>query len=286
MTVRLTVLVLFGVVASWRRASGQGGGWIVTPTAPTVGDTVWIEREVAVPAGWQVRAGKLVVTDVLEPLTEPAVLRSPAGWVVRYAVVAWKPGAQRVTMPPIWRLARDGRADSLPGGMTGFTVASVIPEGVKSPDPRGPLAPLRTAHRGPLAPLAGLVATTLVLVVGVALRRRPPRSSGPTGRALQVPVEREGPDARWLAAGEPKAVAARATWRVRSALVRAVPEAHPALATAECLAVVERARPGGAIRELRDVLEQLDRVAYGSAQGTDVPALAALALRLAKQLTP
>ena len=97
-------------------------------------------------------------------------------------------------------------------------------------------------------------------------------------------------DARWLAAGEPRAVATRATWRLRAALARAVPGAHPALDTHECLGVVERARSGaraGArLGELRDVLEQLDRVAFASAEGTDVAALAARARRLAQELAP
>jgi hypothetical protein len=285
MTRRVPVLALLGVVASWRLATGQGTGWVVTPEAPTVGDTVWVEREIVVRSGWQIRAGKLAATEELEPLTDPAVLRSPAGWVVRYAVVPWKPGAQRVAMPPIWRLAPDGHADSVPGGVTGFTVASVIPETLKRPDPRGPLAPLRIPHQTAVPPLATVAVTTALLAVGVALRRRPLRPT-PSGPALHLPVEREVPDARWLSAGEPKAVAVRATWRVRSAVARAVPEAHSALATAECLEVVERVRPGGPARELREVLEHLDRVAYGSAQGTDVAALAAKARRLAAQLAP
>jgi len=104
--------------------------------------------------------------------------------------------------------------------------------------------------------------------------------------APPVPLEREVPDARWLAAGEPRAVATRATWRLRAVLARAVPAAHLALDTHECLGVVERARPGAPVAELRDLLEQLDRVAFGSAQDGDVVALAARARRLAKELAP
>jgi hypothetical protein len=288
MTVRDAVLVLLCVAASWRRGPGQSGGWVTTPASPTVGDTIWLEREVPIKSGWQIRAGKLVATDVVEPLTEPAVLRSPAGWVVRYAVVAWKPGAHQVSLPPIWRLAPDGRTDSLVGGVAGLTVSSVIPDTLKHPDPRGPLAPLRTRHRSALPPLVALMLTTLVLGLSAAWRRRRPRPLG-GDPALHVPLEREAaPDARWLAAGEPKAVAVRATGLVRLALARAVPQAHTALATAECLAVVERSAPGRTVPlpELRELLEHLDRVAYASAHGTDVAALAAKARRLASQLAP
>lgn len=282
MTTRCAALAVLCVLAPWRRAAGQGGAWTATPAAPTVGDTIWLEREVAVPAGWQVRAGKASPSDAVEPLAEPAVLRSPAGWTVRYAVVAWKPGVQRLALPPVWRLAPDGRADSVAGGVASWSVASVIPDTLKAPGPRGPLAPLRARHLDPVPPLAAIALTTVLLAAGVALRRRPPRAPS---AAPRVPVEREVPDARWLAAGEPKAVAARATWRLRSAVARAVPEAHPALASPECLAVVERARPGAPVRELRDLLDQLDRVAFASAHGTDVAALATMARRLARDLT-
>jgi len=276
-------LAILGVVASWRRGTAQTATWTASPPAPTVGDTIWLERALAVPSGWQVRAGKLEATEAIEPLADPAVRRSPGGWVVRYAVVAWKPGAHKLALPPLWLLGPDGRADSTAGGTTSFGVTSVIPDSLRSPSPQGLLAPLRAAHRDPLPPLAALALVAGLLATGVAARRRRPRA---LESAPQVPLEREVPDTRWLAAGEPKAVAARAIWRLRAALARAVPEAHPALDTAECLAVVERARPDAPLRELGDLLEQLDRVAFASAHGTDVAALSAMARRLARELTP
>jgi hypothetical protein len=276
-------LVFLGVVASWRLAMGQGGGWSATPAAPTVGDTIWIERAVVVPAGWQVRAGKVDATATIEPLAEPAVLRSAAGWVVRYAVVAWKPGAHKLLLPPLWLLSPGGRADSTAGITASFRVASVIPDSLRQPSPQGLLAPLRAAHRNPVPPLAAVTLAAALLAAGVTRRRRRPRALEPVP---PVPLEREVPDTRWLAAGEPKAVAARAIWRLRAELARVVPEAHPALATDECLLVVERARPDAPLRELRDLLEQLDRVAFASAHGTDVAALSAMARRLARDLAP
>lgn len=254
-----------------------------SPDAPTVGDTIWIERTVTASPGWQVRAGKLDATEDLEPLADPAVLRAPGGWLIRYAVVAWKPGAHKLTMPPIWRLAPDGRADSTAAATTSVRVASVIPDSLLRPSPQGLLAPVRTAHQDPLPPIAAVSLAVGVLIAGIARRRRAPRTLEP---APQVPVEREVPDTRWLAAGEPKAVAARAIWRVRSAVARAVPAAHDALDTEECLAVVKQERPAAPLRELGDLLEQLDRAAFASAPGTDVAALSAMARRLARELAP
>src|SRR5207245_2559758 len=140
--------------------------------------------------------------------SDPVVLRSPTGWVVRYPVVAWSPGPHRVELPPIWRLGPDGRADSTTGGVATLSVASVLPDTLRRPEPKGLIGPL--------------------------------------------PLERRNP--------------------------------HPALSTAECLATVERARPDMPLRELRDLLEQLDRVAFASAHGTDVAALATMAHRLAREV--
>src|SRR5207247_1435233 len=271
------------------RGAAQTATWIASPPAPTAGATIWLERTIAVPAGWQVRAGKLDATEAVEPLADPAVLRRGGGWVVRYAVVAWKPGVHRLGLPHLWLLGPDGRADSTAGGTTSLSVASVIPDSLLRPSPQGLLAPLRAAHRDPLPPLAALALAAGLLATGVVVRRRRPRTLEP---APPVPLEREVPDTRWLAAGEPKAVAERAIGRLRAALARAVPEAHSALDTAECLAVVERARPDAPLRELRDLLEQLDRgsrasrsrsAAPASAPGSSPPRGPASALRAAKR---
>src|SRR3989441_5870537 len=40
---------VLGVVASWRLATGQGSGWVATPSSPTVGDTIWLERTITDP---------------------------------------------------------------------------------------------------------------------------------------------------------------------------------------------------------------------------------------------
>jgi hypothetical protein len=282
-TALAAVLAILGVVASWRRGTAQSALWTVSPSSPTVGDTIWLEREIAVPAGWQVRAGKLESREDVEPLGAPAVLRSRAGWVVRYGVAVWTPGSHTLTLPPLWRIAADGRSDSSAGGAASLVVASVLPDTLKAPAPRGPLGPLRLERRDAAPPLLAVLVSIGLLVAGVAGRRRRPRRVPP---APPVPLEREVPDARWLSAGEPRAVATRATWRLRAALGRGVPAAHLALDTHECLAVVERARPGARVAELREVLEQLDRVAFATAPGTDVAALAARARRLAQEFAP
>ncbi|HEV8264601.1 MAG TPA: hypothetical protein VGQ06_06595 [Gemmatimonadales bacterium] len=277
--------VVLGVVASWRLGAAQGAGWVTAPARPTVADTVWLARLVPAGPGWWVRAGKLPATPVGEPLADPAVgpTVGGGGWTVRYAMVVWTPGPMVVEMPPVWRLGPDGSADSLPGGTASFTVASVIPDSAAAPAPRPALAPLRVARRTPLPALAALLFSAGVLVAVIAWRRRLPRSAA---AGLDLMLDPEVGDERWVAAGEPKAVAARAVSQLRDALARAVPEAHAALSTPECLEVVERTRPGAPIRELRELLGALDQVAFATAHGTDVVSLAARARALAERLAP
>src|SRR6267143_1707310 len=132
----------------------QANGWVATPSQPTVGDTIQLERTIAAPAGWRVRAGKLASGTVAEPLGDAAVLAAPGAWVVRFAVVAWTPGAITLDMPPVWRLGPDWSADSLSGGTATFHVASVIPDSVKAPAPQPSLGPLRLDRSSPFPLIA------------------------------------------------------------------------------------------------------------------------------------
>lgn len=261
----------------------QQTAWVAVTAQPTVGDTIWLARTVPAAPGWRVRVAKLDPGPLVEPLGDPVVVRAEGGWSVRYPVVAWAPGVLATDMPPLWRLGPDGSADSLPGGTATFRVASVIPDSVRAPAPRAALAPLRLARRTPLPALAGLLLAAGMLVALVAWRRRPPRSA-PPGSDLEL--EPEIPDARWVAAGEPRAVAARAARRLRAAVAHVIPAAHDALSTSECLAVVERARPDAPLRQLREVLGALDHVAFATAHGVDVAPLAERARVLAEELEP
>lgn len=259
----------------------QADGWIASPNRPTVGDTIRLERTIAAPPGWRVRAGRLPSGTVAEPLSDPVVLASSAAgrWTVRYAVVAWAPGALSLDMPPLWRLGPDGTVDSLAGGAATFRVASVIPDSVRSPAPQPSLGPLLLQRVSPIPAFAAVLVAAGALLLLILWRRRGPRLAiDDSALALDTEI----PDQRWLAAGEPKAVAARAARRLRNALARAVPDAHEALSTTECLAAVERAWPNAPLRDLRELLQALDQVAFATAHGVDVAPLAARARALAK----
>jgi hypothetical protein len=280
---------LLGLLASLRLVTAvQGGGWSSLPLRPTVGDTVWLERTLTVPAGWRLRPGHLESSQDVEPVGDPGVRRSADGWTVRYPVVAWTPGPHTLTLPPIWRLGPAGEADSLAGGTAAFAVRSVLPDAGSRPAPKDAMAPLRPTLRSIWPPLLAALLAGVLLGGGVWWRRRAPRALPPPSpiRPPHVPLEPEVPDDRWLAAGEPKAVAVRATRRLRMAVAAAIPKAHHALATAECLAAVEREAPKAPVRELRDVLGAMEQVAFATAHGADVAALAQRARRLAAELQP
>jgi hypothetical protein len=262
----------------------QANGWVAAPSQPTVGDTIQLERAVAAPPGWRVRAGKLASATVAEPLGDAVVLAAPppGAWVVRYTVVAWTPGDITLDMPPLWRLGPDGTADSLSGGTATFHVASVIPDSVRSPAPQPSLGPLRLDRSSPFPVIAAVLLAGGALLLLLLWRRRAPRSAV-AGSGLAV--DPEVPDARWLAAGEPKAVAARASLGLRRALAHAIPDAHEALSTEECLAAVERARPDAPLRDLRELLLGLDQVAFATAHGVEVAPLVVRARALARELS-
>jgi hypothetical protein len=271
------------LVLAQTQGGGGGGGWGAAPSQPTVGDTINLEKSISAAAGWRLRAGKLASGSDAEPLGDPVVLASatPGEWLVRYTVVAWTTGAISLDMPPVWRLGPDGTADSLPGGSATFRVASVIPDSVKSPAPQPALGPLRPERLSPLPLAVAALIAAGALIALIAWRRRAPRAL-PEGAELATAADVS--DARWLSAGEPKAVAARAAHRLRHALAQSIPEAHEALSTAECLAAIERARPDAPLRDLRELLTALDQVAFAAAHGVDVAPLAARARALAREL--
>ncbi|HXH63002.1 MAG TPA: hypothetical protein VNG95_02395 [Gemmatimonadales bacterium] len=256
--------------------------WTAQPSHATVGDTVWLVRAVPVPAGWRVRPGKLDAGGDVEPLGDPLVSTTADGAELRYPVTSWAAGPHTVDLPAIWRLGPDGRADSLPGGGATFALASVLPpdSGARAA-PKAAFAPFRPPHRSPVPPLVAALGAGAVLVVLLRLRRRGARRMP---EAVATAPAGEVPDALWLGAGEPKAVAARATHALRAALARTVAEAPESLPTPEAIAAADGRLPGAQFRDLRDVLTGLDQVAFAAAHGVDVAALATRARTLATAL--
>lgn len=269
------------IALAWRLAAPVDSPWVVTPAAPTVGDTIWLERIVTMGPEWRLKPGPFENQGDVVPLGDPLLARGLGGDTVRYPVVAWTAGPHHFRLPTLWLIGVGGRSDSLAGGAADVTVRSVLPADGSRPAPKALLPPLDSGPASLWPPLLAAILGTIGLVAGVRLRRRGPR---PTQAPADFVTAGDVPDDRWLAAGEPKAVAARATRALRQALARVIPEALESLPVREALDAAEGRMPGATFRRVRDALLALEQVSYAVAHGTDVQRVAIEARELAREL--
>ena len=179
---------------------------------PSVGDTVWVERTVALGAGGVLRPQPWSLGVVGQQLGPAMVQLESGGAVVRYPLVFWYPGDHQLTMPGPVLVRRDGSSDTLAGSPVRVRVASVLPAGVSRSklDPRPARAPVPLEART-LLPLAVLVLAVLLFIGAVALRWR---------RRGRVPENRDpapGAPPRttfepWAASGEYRAALHELAW--------------------------------------------------------------------------
>jgi hypothetical protein len=214
-------------------------------------------------------------------LAEPVVMPARGGVVVRYLIAVFAPGSHALPMPDADVLRAGGVTEAVPGDTARFAVVSVLPAGDSLPEPRASLGPLPRASPR-LLPLVVLVAGALGTGAGWwGLRRRRgrrPDATHPAEKPSRAPL------ARWMAAGEARAVAAAATGRLRRAIAEAEPHAHTALNDPECLALLKERRPAWPLAELADTLAGLERAGYAPAIPADVLATAEQAEELAAAL--
>ena len=262
-------------------ATGIDTPWIARPAEPTVGDTVWLTRVIAAAPEWRVRAAPFEAQEDAAPLGDPVVKPVPGGDTVRYAVVVWTAGPHHFTLPTLWLVGADGKSDSLAGGAADVEVRSVLPADSAGAAPKALLPPVDVRPPSPWPPLIAGILSAAALVIAVRLRWRGPR---PTPAAAEFVTAGPAPDDRWLGAGEPKAVAARASRALRRALARVVPDANESLPVREALAAAEGRIPGATFRRIREALLTLDQVSYAVAHGADVARVAADARELAREL--
>ena len=231
--------------------------------APTVGDTLWLRYEVAVPAGRTVRAADWEPADPVQLLGPPRVVVRGGSAEIAYPVVIWRAGRHDVTAPGPLLLGPDGGVDSLSSHRFTVTIASVLPAqrpdtGLR-PQPRAEFVARGATTPWPLLAALLLAALLLAPLHWWWRQRGTPSPLGrvAAGGSATPPLE------RWSDTGETRAVAAAATARLRALLARRVDGAHPALDTEAVLAHVAAARPDWPHDELGDLLRSLDEARFG-----------------------
>ena len=246
--------------------------WSVAPTPSTIGDTVVLEREIAVadPTA-SLRLAPIEGSLLVEPLAGPEAITASDGFIVRYVVALFETGDHTIPMPDIELVYPTGRLETRVGGEAFVTVLSVLPQGESLPAPRASREPIpRNVLR--TAPAILLVMGVVALTVGWGLVRRRSRLR-PVWAGVGKGGEDASPVSRWIAAGEPRAVATVTTHEVRVRVQQYVPEAEPSLDLEDWLHTVEAHRPDWPLRELSEVMQALERASFAPAIPSDVIAL-------------
>jgi hypothetical protein len=253
--------------------------------APTIGDTVWLSRAVAVPEGYAVRAADWDPDDPVELLGRARVTVRGDSAVIAYPVVLWRPGQHVVDLPGPLLLGPGGTVDSLRSERLRLEVSSVLPsvpnDSVLSPQPRASLVAQHVVSLGPVG-ILWAVALALLLPVHLWWRRR-----GKPTRVQPSVIDADTLEpqlSRWADAGEYRAVASVSAARLRAAVAERVAAAHPALDTERVLAELAAARPEWPLEELGDLLRALDDARFGHTPSLDALELSRSTIRLRDRL--
>jgi hypothetical protein len=271
---------------------GLAGGfelkaWVITTLLvqglnPTVGDTVWLSRTVAVPAGHVVRAADWEPADPIEVLGRARVVVTGDSAEIAYPVVIWRTGRQLIELPGPLLLGPGGTVDSLAADRIRLDVKSVLPavaDSTLAPQPRASLIARPEVSVTPLGVL-WVAAAVLLLPLHVWWRRR----GKPVRASVSIPEPPEPPLARWADAGEYRAVANISAGRLRAAVAQRVSAAHPGLDTERLLAELAASRPNWPLQELGDLLRALDDARFGLTASPDALGLSRSTLELRDRL--
>lgn len=250
---------------------------------PTVGDTLWVARTIAVPAGATLRPADWDAPEPIERLGPPRVTARGDSADVAYPIVVWRPGTLTIDVPGPLLLAPGGRVDSLPPQPVTVRIGSVLPivpaDSTIAPQPAADFVPRTSTSPLPLLMLLAVVVALLAPLHWWWRRRgRPhPRPVLPTPGTGEPPLD------RWADAGEVRAVASVATSRLRRLIAARMPSAHAALDTEDLLRAIS-GRHDWPLAELRDLLRSLDEARFGEAPFPDSTGLARWADELAARL--
>jgi hypothetical protein len=225
---------------------------------PTVGDTVWVERQVVAGSNVLIRPQAWDLGTVGRQLGPAVQQRTGSGLLIRYPLVFWYPGRHALRMPGPVVISREGRSDTLLSSTVTIEVASVLPAGRARDalEPRPARAPVALAERS-VRPLVIALGLVLAGVAGLAAHRR---RRGKSVARPEGQVARPAPDrlAEWADAGEYHA--ALDHWEHRLAL---------------------KLRQSGALEEMARVQRVLDGIALAAYEPRAPQRLAELCIQAA-----
>jgi len=206
---------------------------LIQAPLPQVGDTIWLVRTIPAPVGRVARVAPWNPEGAVEALGPGILIRRGDSLEVRYPAVGWLPGSHSVEIPGPVLVSPDGTTDSLPPTTLTVTIGSVLPTlpGDSLPPPQPEAAPILRPIQTAVPVLVLLLGAVLTLIpVHYWWRKRgrpiaaPPLEATSTRPALPLDA--------WIAAGEPRAVLAAVTARLRTAAaLRPSPEADQLLRT-------------------------------------------------------
>jgi hypothetical protein len=231
---------------------------LVLQGTATVGDTIWVNRTVPLPAGWSARAPAWDPDGAVELLGTPVIDHLGDSVTVRYPLVVWQPGDHPVEVPGPVLLSPRGDVDSVHMSRMTITVASVLPvvaeDSIIPPQPPAGIVPRPVVSMLPLFFLWGMA---LILVAPLHWWWRRRGKPAPIANAVDVEAA-PPPVAQWAAAGELRAVTAAGAWELRHAVADRVPDARMTLDTEACLAVLGSRKPEWPLDELGALLRGMD----------------------------
>lgn len=249
---------------------------------PTVGDTIWVTRSVAVPPGSAVRPNGWTLSGAVELLGQPSVERAGDSAMVHYPLVVWDPGSHTVVVPGPILIAPGGAEDTLPPQSMTLVVQSVLPKGV--PDSSIQIQPgVGVIIRGDATPWPLLIGLGFVSLVVLLLRwwRKRPAKVTPL---LEPTPERAMPAFEaWHLSGEDRAVVASATRVLRDRIAEQCGAAGVELPTDLLLTTLSHERPQWPLTDLASLLGDLDQARF-STDDADPVGLARRAIELSARL--
>ncbi len=233
----------------------------------TVGDTIWVERVVAIAPRYLAQLPEWELEGDVELLGTPLLRRHGDSISLAFPLVAWRPGTHTLSVPGPRLIAPDGQVEEVPVSPRIITVGTVLPD---TPKDSLPIRPEAGVIRRPTVSWLPMVLLLVVVAMIMApswwlwLRRGRAPPSEPPGAAPDPPLD------RWIDAGERRTVLAAATGAVRDALATRLPEVHVRLETEACIAALVEAETTWDTGAVAELLQELDRARFAPEGSEDV----------------